>query len=111
MNYRARCRDRTCDIRLVRAIASNNINSLSTAERAETGLFEGIRGTSGAQLIRAVIRCECLSCGTHKSRCTHIAGRRVSRTRHPVVLHRVGDRVLCHICLNRKLELECRVTP
>lgn len=58
--------------------------------------------------IRAAIRCQCEGCGTHKSRCKHIAGRRVSRTRHPVVLHRIGDRVLCHICLNRKLELECR---
>lgn len=71
-------------------------------------LIPQLRSESNQKLIRAVVRCGCLSCGTHKSRCTHIAGRRVSRTRHPVVIHRVGDRVICHVCLNRKLEIECR---
>ena len=59
-------------------------------------------------LVRASVRCECQSCGNHKSRCRHMAGRRVTRTRHPVVMHRYGVCLLCHRCLGRLLDQECR---
>ncbi len=43
------CRDRTCDIRLVRATVPSQINDLSVLQRAETGLIPGVPRTSGAQ--------------------------------------------------------------
>jgi len=46
----ARCRDRTSDIRLVRAIASSEINDLDGSIRIKTALFKGTRSTKGAQL-------------------------------------------------------------
>lgn len=59
-------------------------------------------------LIRAAIRCECESCGNHKKRCVHFAGRPITGTRHPVVMHRIDGFTICHRCLNRRLEIQRR---
>lgn len=60
-------------------------------------------------LLRAVIRCECQGCSSHsRNRCRHTSASRVHKSRHPIVLHRIGDRTLCHICLNRQLEIQRR---
>lgn len=42
------------------------------------------------------------------NRCLHTAASRARKSRHPIVLHRIEGRVLCHVCLNRRLELQRR---
>lgn len=84
------------------------------AVQNETHKFEQIyldNPASAARVLdrfRAVIRCECVACGPHVNRCRHIAGARIKGSRHPVVLHRVEGRVICHVCLNRSLEIKRR---
>lgn len=58
---------------------------------------------------RAVIRCECRSCAHHsRNRCRHTAATRAHKRRYPIVLHRIDGNVLCHLCLNRRLEAQRR---
>lgn len=56
-------------------------------------------------MIRAVLRCECPSCSSHRrNRCRRITGE-LYQGRHPVAVHRFEGKALCHQCLNRILEL------
>lgn len=52
----ARCRDRTYDIRRVKAADANNNNSLDHLSRIETAHFGVLRSTSGAHVPCAGVR-------------------------------------------------------
>lgn len=95
----ARCRDRTYDIRLVRAISPKRINDLGRLRRIKTALFRGYRSTKVAHAGGSAT-CQCQGdCNrAHTGPCPNQQGGLAAGSRHPVRLEIVDGRLLCVGC-------------
>lgn len=103
----ARCRDRTYDIRLVRAISPKRINDLGRLRRIKTALFRGYRSTKVAHAGGSAT-CQCQGdCNrAHTGPCPNQQGALAAGSRHPVRLEIVDGRLRSITVRKRPIEVQ-----